>query len=169
MNTNSIICDGFRDRGSKWMSSPARSRDHCGEAHRRTVNPVYKVLRDPPKRASGNVCFLLTFEYMDVGIPRKWPPGIGTLKSPCVPAFRVRAKTHELRGPVYLAFRLRSTSYAWQFARAYQNASFARASPPDHRRHTIRPHGIGGSPIPLWRHLLVEFCGSPEQVVRRCA
>jgi hypothetical protein len=32
------------------------------EAHRRAVNLVYRILRAPPKRASGDVCFLLTFD-----------------------------------------------------------------------------------------------------------
>jgi len=44
------------------MSGPARSRDHRREAHRRVVNLVYRILRAPPKRASGDVCFLLTFD-----------------------------------------------------------------------------------------------------------
>jgi hypothetical protein len=33
------------------------------------MNLVYKFLRAPPKRASGDVCFLLTFDYMDVSHP----------------------------------------------------------------------------------------------------
>jgi hypothetical protein len=59
------------------MSGSATSRDHRREAHRRAVNLVYRILRAPPQRASGDVCFLLTFDYMDVCHPsiRKGKPG----------------------------------------------------------------------------------------------
>ncbi len=43
------------------------SRNHGREAHVRAGNLVLCVLRAPPKRASGDVCFLLTSTYMDVG------------------------------------------------------------------------------------------------------
>jgi hypothetical protein len=49
------------------MSGPARSRDHRREALRRAVNLIYEFLRAPPQRPSGDVCFLLTSTYMDVG------------------------------------------------------------------------------------------------------
>jgi len=38
------------------------SRDHRREAYRRAVNLLYRFLRAPPKRASGDVCFLLTID-----------------------------------------------------------------------------------------------------------
>ena len=44
------------------MSGPATGRDHRREALRRAVNLVYEFLRAPPQRASGDVCFLLTFD-----------------------------------------------------------------------------------------------------------
>jgi hypothetical protein len=43
------------------------SRNHGREAHVRAGNLVHTFLRAPPKRASGEVCFLLTSTYMDVG------------------------------------------------------------------------------------------------------
>jgi hypothetical protein len=49
------------------MSGSAKSRNHGREAPRRAVNLVYQFLRAPPKRASGDVCFLLTFDYLEVG------------------------------------------------------------------------------------------------------
>jgi hypothetical protein len=51
------------------MSGSAKGRNHCREANGRAVNLVYKFLRAPPQRASGDVCFLLTFDYMEVGHP----------------------------------------------------------------------------------------------------
>jgi hypothetical protein len=47
----------------------SKSRNHCREAPRRAVNLVYRFLRAPPQRASGDVCFLLTFDYRDVSHP----------------------------------------------------------------------------------------------------
>jgi hypothetical protein len=55
------------------MSGPARSRDHRREALRRAVNLIYEFLRAPPQRPSGDVCFLLTSTYMDVGKPEIGP------------------------------------------------------------------------------------------------
>lgn len=49
------------------------------------MNPVYKILRAPPKRASGDVCFALTFDHMDFGIPRKLASRDRYLKSRYVP------------------------------------------------------------------------------------
>jgi hypothetical protein len=48
------------------MSGSAKSRNHRREAYGRAVNLLYEFLRAPPQRASGDVCFLLTFDYMDV-------------------------------------------------------------------------------------------------------
>jgi hypothetical protein len=48
------------------MSGSAISRNYRREAHRRAVNLVYEFLLAPPQRASGDVCFLLTIDLMDV-------------------------------------------------------------------------------------------------------
>ncbi len=41
-------------------------KNHRREAYMRADDLVYTFLRAPPKRASGEVCFLLTKTYMDV-------------------------------------------------------------------------------------------------------
>jgi hypothetical protein len=44
------------------MSGPANRRNHGREALRRAVNLLYRFLRAPPQRASGDVCFLLKID-----------------------------------------------------------------------------------------------------------
>ena len=59
-NTNSIFCDGPGARYSEWMSGSAMAGT-IAERHRcELVIPRHWYLRAPQKRASGDVCFLLT-------------------------------------------------------------------------------------------------------------
>ena len=83
------------------MSGPARSRDHRREALRRAVNLFYQFLRAPPQRASGDVCFLLTFDLHGgrlLGIWPKWNLTLGGIQPTNCPI--LRAQLADCRGQV---------------------------------------------------------------------
>ena len=62
---SSVKASGVRD--SKWMSGSAKAGT-TAERHRCELRmPANADVRAPPKRASGELCFLLTKTYMDVG------------------------------------------------------------------------------------------------------
>ena len=66
-NTNSILCDGPRARYSEWMSGSATAGTIAERHTCELLVPRHRYCALLKKRASGDVCFLLTTTYMDVG------------------------------------------------------------------------------------------------------
>ena len=66
-NTNSIFCDGPRARYSEWMSGSATAGTIAERHTCELVLPWHRYCALLKKRASGDVCFLLT------NLPGRWP------------------------------------------------------------------------------------------------
>ena len=64
-NTNSIFCDGPRARYSEWMSGSATAGTIAERHTCELLVPRHRYCALLKKRASGDVCFLLTFPFIE--------------------------------------------------------------------------------------------------------